>query len=114
MRFRDRLLMSLEGVGIALDSLRANKVRAALTISGVAIGVFVVVAMGATIHGIEQSFASDMDKFGASTFQVRRTNPGFNNCNPTNENCPERRYPGVSLEEWRAIQQLPEVSSTMA
>lgn len=114
MRFRDRFLMSLEGVGIALDSLRANKVRAALTISGVAIGVFVVVAMGATIHGIEQSFADDMDKFGASTFQVRRTDPGFNNCNPTNENCPERRYPGVSLAEWRAVQRLPEVSSAMA
>ncbi|MEY2734051.1 MAG: hypothetical protein RL340_1110 [Gemmatimonadota bacterium] len=114
MRFRDRLLMSLEGVGIALDSLRANKVRAALTISGVAIGVFVVVAMGATIHGIEQSFASDMEAFGATSFQVRRTNPGFNNCNPTNENCPERRYPGVSLEEWRSIQRLPEVSSAMA
>jgi putative ABC transport system permease protein len=114
LRFRDRILMSLEGVTIALDSLRANKVRAALTISGVAIGVFVVVAMGATIHGIEQSFADDMDKFGAATFQVRRTNPGFNNCNPTNENCPERRYPGVSLTEWRAIQRLPEVSSAMA
>jgi len=114
LRLRDRILMSLEGVTIALDSLRANKVRAALTISGVAIGVFVVVAMGATIHGIEQSFADDMDKFGAATFQVRRTNPGFNNCNPTNENCPERRYPGVSLTEWRAIQRLPEVSSAMA
>lgn len=114
MRFRDRILMSLEGVAIALDSLRANKVRAALTISGVAIGVFVVVAMGATIHGIEQSFANDMESFGATTFQVRRTNPGFNNCNPTNENCPERRFPGVSLDEWRAIQRLPEVSSAMA
>ena len=70
--------------------------------------------MGATIHGIEQSFASDMEAFGATSFQVRRTNPGFNNCNPTNENCPERRYPGVSLEEWRSIQRLPEVSSAMA
>ena len=28
-----------EGVGIALDSLRANKTRAALTILGIAIGV---------------------------------------------------------------------------
>jgi len=114
VRFRDRFLMSLEGVGIALDSLRANKVRAALTISGVAIGVFVVVAMGATIHGIKQSFADDMDEFGASTFQVRRTDPSFRNCNPTNENCPEFRYPGVSLAEWRAVQRLPEVSSAIA
>ncbi|MDQ8178891.1 MAG: ABC transporter permease, partial [Gemmatimonadota bacterium] len=66
MRLRDRILMSLEGVTIALDSLRANKVRAALTISGVAIGVFVVVAMAATVHGIRQSFAQDMEEFGAT------------------------------------------------
>ena len=33
MRFWDRVLMSLEGVGIAFDAIRANKVRAALTIS---------------------------------------------------------------------------------
>ncbi len=39
-----------EGVGIALDSLRANKVRAALTILGVAIGVMVVIAMASIGH----------------------------------------------------------------
>jgi putative ABC transport system permease protein len=114
MRLCDRIWMSLEGVSIALDSLRANKVRAALTISGVAIGVFVVVAMAATVHGIQQSFEQDMEDFGATTFQVRRTNPGFNNCNATSENCPERRYPAVSLTEWRAIQRLPEVHRAMA
>ena len=31
-----------EGVGIAFDAIRANKVRASLTIMGVAVGVFVV------------------------------------------------------------------------
>ena len=67
MRLTDRLWMSIEGVFIALDSLRANKVRAALTISGVAVGVFVVVAMGATVHGIRMSFQKDMDEFGTST-----------------------------------------------
>jgi len=106
--------MTLEGAYIALDSLRANKVRAALTISGVAVGVFVVVAMGATVHGIRQSFQQDMDEFGTSTFQVRRSNPGFNNCNPTNENCPERRFPGITLAEWKAVQRLPEVDHAMA
>ncbi len=114
MRLWDRILMSLEGVFIAFESLRANKVRAALTISGVAVGVFVVVAMGATVHGIRMSFQQDMDEFGTSTFQVRRRNPGFNACNPTSDDCPERRYPGVSLAEWRAMQQLPEVENAMA
>jgi putative ABC transport system permease protein len=113
MRFIDRLAMTLEGVKMALESLQANKVRAALTISGVAVGVFVVVAMGATVHGIRQSFQSDMDAFGTASFQVRRRNPGFNNCNPTVD-CPDRRNPGTTLAEWRAIQQLPEVASAMA
>ena len=114
MRLWDKIVMSLEGVSIALDSLRANKVRAALTISGVAVGVFVVVAMGATVHGIRMSFQKDMDEFGTATFQVRRRNPGFSGCNPTSDDCPERRYPGVSLAEWRAMQQLPEVENAMA
>lgn len=114
MRLWDRILMSLEGVMIAIDSLRANKVRAALTISGVAVGVFVVVAMGATVHGVRQSFQTDMDEFGTETFQIRRRSPGFNSCNPTTDDCPERRYPGVSLEEWRAVRELPEVEHAMA
>jgi putative ABC transport system permease protein len=114
MRFWDKVLLSLEGAYIAIDSLRANKVRAALTISGVAVGVFVVVAMGATVHGIRQSFQKDMEEFGTSSFQVRRRNPGFNACNPTSDDCPDRRYPGISLEEWRAVQRLPEVENAMA
>jgi putative ABC transport system permease protein len=115
MRLWDKIVMSLEGVIIALDALRQNKVRAALTISGVAVGVFVVVAMGATVHGVRMSFRADMDEFGAATFQVRRRNPGFNSCSEFDgEVCPERRYPGVSLAEWRALQQLPEVENAMA
>ncbi|MDH5233617.1 MAG: ABC transporter permease [Gemmatimonadota bacterium] len=114
MRFWDKVMMSLEGVVIALDSLRANKVRAALTIAGVAVGVFVVVAMGATVHGVRTSFQSDMDEFGTATFQIRRRNPGFNGCDPSVDDCPERRYPGVSLAEWRAVRQLPEVQHAMA
>lgn len=113
MRIWDRFAMTFEGMLMALESLRANKVRAALTISGVAIGVFVVVAMGATVHGIRQSFQSDMDAFGTNSFQVRRRNPGFTNCNPT-QDCPDRRNPGVSLAEWRTVQQLPEVQTAMA
>ncbi|HET8770613.1 MAG TPA: ABC transporter permease [Gemmatimonadaceae bacterium] len=114
MRLWDRILMSLEGVVIALEALRANKVRAALTISGVAVGVFVVVAMGATVHGVRTSFKQDMDEFGTETFQVRRSNPGFSGCDGTVENCPERRYPGISLAEWKAIRELPEVAHAMA
>ena len=50
-----------EGIGIALDSLRANKVRAALTILGVAIGVMVVIAMGSAITGINRSVTAILE-----------------------------------------------------
>ena len=113
MRLINRMKMSLEGVTIALEAMRANKVRAALTISGVAVGVFVVVAMGATVHGIRLSFKKDMDEFGANTFQVRRRNPGFNTCDGTDDSCPDRKNPPVTPDEWRAVQRLPEVESAM-
>ena len=77
MRLWDKIVMSLEGVLIALDSLRANKVRAALTIMGVAVGVFVVVAMGATVHGIRMSFQKDMDEFGTATFLCNNAVPSI-------------------------------------
>ncbi|MCX5765722.1 MAG: ABC transporter permease [Gemmatimonadetes bacterium] len=112
MRVVDRVLMALEGVTIAFDAIRGNKVRAALTISGVAVGVFVVVAMGAAVHGIRQSFQSDMDEFGATSFQLRRTNP-VSVCDGSDETCPEQRNPAITVSEWRAIQRLPEVQSAI-
>ena len=63
----NRLLLVFEGVMMALDAIRSNKVRAALTIAGVAIGVFVVVSMGAVVNGIRASFEKDLDQIGAVT-----------------------------------------------
>ena len=51
MRVVDRLLQLAEGVVIAFESIRANKVRAGLTILGIAVGVFVVTVMSAAVHG---------------------------------------------------------------
>lgn len=114
MRAIDRFLMALEGIGMALDAMRANKVRAFLTVAGVAIGVFVVVAMGATVHGIRQSFQADLDEFGATSFQVRRRGVGVNSCDGTDDTCPERRNPGITLTEWSNIRALPTVETATA
>lgn len=114
MRMIDRLLMVLEGIGMALEAIRANRVRAALTIAGVAIGVFVVVAMGATVHGVRQSFQSDLDELGATTFSVARRGIGFSSCDGTDEMCPDRKNPPVTVGEWEAIRQLPEIQMATA
>ncbi len=107
-----RIAMALEGVTIAFDAIRGNKVRAALTISGVAVGVFVVVAMAAAVHGIRESFQKDLDEFGATTFQINRRDPS-SPCNGPDD-CPDRKNPPVTLDELHAIQALPEVAFAVA
>jgi putative ABC transport system permease protein len=111
MRFLDRVLLVFEGVGMALSAIRANKVRAALTIMGVAVGVFVVTVMAAATHGIKASFKEDVDAFGATSFQVRRRDISLGGCDGTDDTCPDRRNPAISLKEAAAIRALDDVQA---
>jgi putative ABC transport system permease protein len=113
MRLWDRIRMVFEGVGIAFDAMRANKIRASLTIMGVAIGVFVVTAIGAAVHGIRESFKSDVDAFGATSFQVRRRPINLSGCDGTDEDCPDRRNPPVVAAEAEAIRRLAGVKAVV-
>jgi putative ABC transport system permease protein len=109
MSILNRLVQSAEGVLIALEAIRANKFRAFLTVGGVAIGVFVVVAMAAAVHGMTASFQSDVEAFGATSFQVRRRNISLGGCDGTDESCPDRRNPAVTPDEAEMIRRLPNV-----
>ena len=111
MRFTDRLLLIFEGIGMALSAIRANKVRAALTIMGVAVGVFVVTVMAAATHGMKASFKEDVDAFGATSFQVRRRDITLGGCDGTDDTCPDRRNPAIALKEAAAIRALPDVKA---
>ena len=114
MSTADRLYSTLEGVKIALESLRANKVRAALTIMGVAVGVFVVTAMSAAVHGIESSVANDMAAAGPTSFFVFRRGDFFENCDGSDETCPSRRNPPLTLRESQALADVPTVQVVSA
>lgn len=110
-----RLTVALEGIGIAFDAIRANKVRAGLTILGVAIGVFVVVAMSSVVTGINESFARDLEAAGPTSFYVyRRPLNTINSCDGTDETCPERKNPGITIAEANAIQALPSIQAVTA
>ncbi len=67
---RARLNTLSEGIRIALEAIRATKIRAGLTISGVAIGVGVVVTMAAMITGIRSSILSPFEAGGANNFYL--------------------------------------------
>jgi putative ABC transport system permease protein len=111
LRIRDRIALVFEGVGIALEAIRSNKVRAALTIMGVAVGVLVVVGMSATVQGITNSFQADVEAFGATSFQVRRRPIGFNACDGSDETCPDRRNPAITPAEAQMLRELPSVQA---
>jgi putative ABC transport system permease protein len=55
---------------IALDTLRANKLRSALTILGVVIGVTSIVAMTALIRGFGDQMQQLIRQMGADTVYV--------------------------------------------
>ena len=99
-----------EGVGIALESVRANKVRAALTVLGVAIGVTVVIAMGSAITGINHSITAILESAGPKTFLVQRYfDGGLEVSDGSDEMSPWRRMPWITLEEAELIRRLPAV-----
>ena len=90
----------LEGAGIALDSLRSNKVRAALTILGVAIGVTVVIAMAAAITGINRSITGILESAGPKTFYVvRYFSGGLEISDGSEELSPWRKMPEITVAE---------------
>ena len=107
MRITDRIQSLVEGVAIAVDSLRANRVRAALTILGIAIGVFVVVVMSAAIQGINNSVAAEFERAGPTTFFVNRFPITLEGCSDSDdESCKWRSNPPLRLTEAQAIKRL--------
>jgi putative ABC transport system permease protein len=99
-----------EGVGIALESLRAHKARAALTILGVAIGVMVVMVISALISGFGKSLTDSLESLGPRTFWVGRFWGGNNEVeDPDNPN-PWRQRPPLTVAEAERIEQLPTIA----
>ncbi|HEU4988347.1 MAG TPA: ABC transporter permease [Gemmatimonadaceae bacterium] len=103
-----------EGVGIAVESIRANKVRAGLTILGIAVGVFVVVVISASIHGINNSVAQQLESAGPKTFFLSRFPITFEACDGTDATCKWRHNPPLTMADQRALNALPGVRAVGA
>lgn len=107
------MLALVEGVRIAIDAVRSNKVRAGLTILGIAVGVFVVTVMSAAVHGIDQGVESALAAAGPTTFYVTRWPMEVNNCSGADDSCPWRHNAPLTVEEAAAIRRLPSVSDVI-
>jgi putative ABC transport system permease protein len=98
-----------ENLAIAMDTLRASKLRAGLTILGVVIGVSTVMAMAAIVQGIRQQILHTIEIAGPSTFYVVKV---FSQTPINPDRVPReiRIRPDISADEARRIAALPEVS----
>jgi len=97
-----------EGVAIALDSLRANKLRSALTILGVVIGVATVMAMASIVDGIRSQIFNAMSTAGPTAFYVMR----FFSQTPLNPDAlpyEVRIRPVLQESDAAAIRRVPEI-----
>lgn len=97
-----------EGIGIALDALRSNKLRSALTILGVVIGVSTVMAMASIVEGIRGQIFNAMNTAGPSAFYVMR----FFSQTPLNpDHLPYevRIRPVLTEEDAIAVRDVPEI-----
>ena len=101
----------LEGVGIALESIKTSKARAALTILGVAIGVMVVMVIGAIISGFNKGVSDSLQRAGPTTFWVGRYwQAGIMISDGSDEMSPWRRNPPLTVADAKSIQQIPSVA----
>jgi putative ABC transport system permease protein len=97
-----------EGVGIALDAIRANKLRSLLTILGVVIGVTTVMAVASLVTGIRRQIFNAIEVAGPTTFYVIRY---FSQTpvNPDRLPYEVRIRPVLRRSDAVAIARLPEV-----
>jgi putative ABC transport system permease protein len=84
MRFRETLAM-------ALSSLGANKLRAALTMTGITIGVFSVISVMTAIGALQESIESGISFLGANIFQFAKYPPNGNASGNTQKKFLNRR-----------------------
>jgi putative ABC transport system permease protein len=103
-----RLHALREGWRIAVDQLQANKLRSALTILGVVIGIATVMAMASIVAGFREQIVNTLEVVGPTTFRVLR----FFSSTPVNPDALPREVrirPKLVPEEAEAIARLPEI-----
>jgi len=61
-----------EGLLIAFQAIRANKMRSVLTTLGIVIGIVSVTLMGTAIEGLDRAFNSSIAKIGADVLYVQK------------------------------------------
>jgi len=89
-----------EGLIIAWDAIRANKMRSVLTTLGIVIGIVSVTLMGTVIDGMNHAFRKSISVIGADMLYVQRSAWFVDSDEEWNR---QNRRPEITLKEAMAV-----------
>jgi putative ABC transport system permease protein len=97
-----------ENIAVAVTTLRTSKLRSALTILGVVIGISTVMAMATIVNGIQQQIVRTIEIAGPTTFYVMKV---FSQTPLNPDALPKwvRVRPDLESDEADLIASLPEI-----
>src|SRR5512138_3776984 len=93
-----------ENLRFATIALRAHKLRAVLTVIGIVIGVWTVIAMVALVTGFNRSTTEAFSSFGTTLVQFQKYEPRFFGGRQRSEE--ERNRKDLTIEDAEAIARL--------
>src|SRR5512140_3290944 len=99
-----------ESVGIALDALRANRLRSVLTLLGVVIGVSSVIAVMSLVQGLDSYVSKQLLQAGSNVFNVDKFGLEFD-LNTIREQAKRR---DLTVEDAEAVGRAPHVEAAVA
>lgn len=87
-----------EIISVALSSLRTNRLRSVLTILGIIVGIFSIIAISTVIEMLQTSIESGISQLGQNTFQIQKF-PNIRTGSPE-ERAKMRNRKDLTLEEY--------------
>jgi putative ABC transport system permease protein len=99
-----------ENLMMALQTLRANKLRSALTVIGVVIGVWTVMAIASIISGIDEAVKTQVESFGTRSIIISKYDPGIHVGRRSRE---ERMRKNLTYDDAMALRSLPAVETSV-
>jgi putative ABC transport system permease protein len=92
-----------ENLKQAMDTLRTHKLRSALTVFGVVLGVSVIMLVAALITGFDQKIQENINQFGADTAFITKWDQGRHGGDPPLE---ERQRKPLTAEDGAALKEM--------